>query len=208
MFDRDRLLLIARRLAICFVLVIALAPVVWLFSIAYKPTRDIFASPPTFLFTPTLDNFESVFRYFHLGALLESSLIIAIGSTALSLLLGVPAGYALARSESPRAIWLAYFFLIIRTVPPIATLIPFYLVMRDIGLLGTWWAVIILNSALNSAFVVWMMFSFFRAVADFDRGGRANRRLHGFRRLHPDRPADRDSRPDRQRDFLRHVLLE
>ena len=48
----------------------------------------------------------------------------------------MPAGYALARSESPRAIWLAYFFLIIRTVPPIATLIPFYLLMRDIGLLG------------------------------------------------------------------------
>ena len=164
MFDRDRLLLIVRRLAICVVLVIALAPVVWLFSIAYKPTRDIFASPPTFLFTPTLDNFDSVFRYFKLGALLESSFNIAIGSTALSLLLGAPAGYALARSESPRAIWLAYFFLIIRTVPPIATLIPFYLLMRDIGLLGTWWAVIILNTALNSAFVVWMMFSFFRAA--------------------------------------------
>ena len=71
MFDRDRLLLILRRLAICLVLVVALAPVVWLFSIAYKPTRDIFASPPTFLFTPTLDNFNSVFRYFKLGSLLE-----------------------------------------------------------------------------------------------------------------------------------------
>jgi len=47
-------------------------------------------------------------------------------------------------------------------VPPIATLIPFYLMMRDIGLLGTWWAVILLNTALNTAFVVWMMFSFFR----------------------------------------------
>src|ERR1700727_1602370 len=115
MFDRDRLLLIMRRLAICVVLVIALAPVVWLFSIAYKPTRDIFASPPTFLFTPTLDNFESVFRYFHLGALLESSLIIAIGSTALSLLIGVPAGYALARAKSPRPLWLGYFFFLFPT---------------------------------------------------------------------------------------------
>src|SRR3984885_15224986 len=155
MLDLDRLLLVARRIAICLVLVIALAPVIWLFSIAYKPTRDIFASPPTFLFTPTLDNFESVFRYFNLGRLLESSLIIAVGSTALSLLVGVPAGYALARASSPRAIWLAYFFLIIRTVPAIATLIPFYLLMRDVGLLGTWGAVIMLNTALNSAFVVW-----------------------------------------------------
>ena len=163
--DRSRLSLIARRAAICAVLIIALAPVVWLFSIAYKPTSDIFASPPTLLFSPTWDNFASVFRYFNLGRLLESSLIIALGSTALSLLIGVPAGYALARATSPRAIWLAYFFLIIRTVPAIATLIPFYLLMRDVGLLGTWWAVIILNTALNSAFVVWMMFSFFRAAS-------------------------------------------
>jgi multiple sugar transport system permease protein len=36
--------------------------------------------------------------------------------------------------------------------------------MRDIGLLGTWWAVILLNTTLNSAFVVWMMFSFFRSL--------------------------------------------
>jgi multiple sugar transport system permease protein len=156
--------LLMRRVAVMAVLVVALAPIVWLFSIAYKPTSDIFASPPQLLFAPTLANFESVFRYFNLWALLESSLVISIGSTILSLIIGVPAGYALARAESPRAIWLAYFFLIIRTMPPVATLIPFYLLMRDIGLLGTWWAVVLLNTALNSAFVVWMMFSYFRAA--------------------------------------------
>ena len=114
--------------------------------------------------------------------LIEISLVIAFGSTALSLLIGVPAGYALARAESRARSALAYFFLVVRTVPPIATLIPFYLMMRDIGLLGTWWAVIIINTALNSAFVVWMMFSYFRAAAQGDRGGGADRRLHAFRR--------------------------
>jgi multiple sugar transport system permease protein len=153
-----------RRLAISLILVVSLAPIVWLFSIAYKPASDIFASPPQLLFTPTWANFESVFRFFNLWRLLKSSLIISVGSTVLSLLLGVPAGYALARAKNPRAIWLAYFFLLVRTVPPIATLIPFYLMMRDIGLLGTWWAVIVINTALNSAFVVWMMFSYFRAA--------------------------------------------
>ena len=164
MRERANLALLMRRLAITSVLMVALAPIVWLFSIAYKPASDIFASPPQFVFTPTWDNFGSVFRYFNLWRLLELSLVISIGSTALSLAIGVPAGYALARAQSPRAIWLAYFFLIVRTVPPIATLIPFYLLMRDIGLLGTWWAVILLNTALNTAFVVWMMFSFFRAA--------------------------------------------
>ena len=165
MFDRDRLLLIARRLAISVVLVIALAPVVWLFSIAYKPTRDIFASPPTFLFTPTLDNFDERVP------LLPSRRAARVEPHHRDRIDGAVASHRRCRramrwraSESPRAIWLAYFFLIIRTVPPIATLIPFYLLMRDIGLLGTWWAVIILNTALNSAFVVWMMFSFFRAA--------------------------------------------
>ena len=162
--DRAATLLLARRAALVAILVVALAPIVWLFSIAYKPSSDIFAAPPQWLFTPTLDNFESVFRYFNLWALLKSSLVISIGSTLLSLLIGAPAGYALARAQSPRAIWLAYFFLLVRTVPPIATLIPFYLMMRDIGLLGTWWAVILINTALNSAFVVWMMFSYFRAA--------------------------------------------
>ncbi len=59
---------------------------------------------------------------------------------------------------------IAYFFLAIRTVPPVATLVPFYLMMRDIGLLGTWWAVILINATLNSAFVVWMMFAYFRSL--------------------------------------------
>lgn len=164
MIDRRLLVLGLRRAAILLVLAVALAPVLWLFSIAYKPARDIFASPPQILFTPTLANFAGLFRFFDLWSLLKSSLIIALGSAALSLALGVPAGYALARAKSGYAVGLAYFFLLVRTVPPVATLIPFYLMMRDVGLLGTWWAVILINSSLNSAFVVWMMFSYFRAM--------------------------------------------
>jgi multiple sugar transport system permease protein len=164
MVETRRVWLALRRIAIVLVVAIALAPILWLFSIAYKPAKDIFASPPQWLFTPTLANFGSVFRFFDLRGLLQSSLVIALGSTALSLLLGVPAGYALARAKSRYAVGLAYFFLIVRTVPPVATLIPFYLLMRDVGLLGTWGAVILINTALNSAFVVWMMFSYFRAM--------------------------------------------
>lgn len=152
-----------RRSIIILVLFILMFPILWLFSTAYKPAQDIFTTPPQLFFSPTWANFRSVFQYFDLWSLIKSSLIISLGSTLLSLLLGVPAGYALARSKSSKAIWLAYFFLIIRTIPPIATLIPFYLMMRDLGLLGTWWAVILLNTALNTSFVVWMMFSYFRS---------------------------------------------
>jgi multiple sugar transport system permease protein len=156
--------LLAERAALVAILAVFLMPVAWLVATAYKPGRDIFSIPPTLFFTPTLDNFRGVFRYFDLFHLVESSLVISLGSAALSLLIGVPAGYALARARTRWAVAVAYFFLAIRTVPPVATLLPFYLMMRDIGLLGTWWAVILLGTTLNTAFVVWMMFSYFRAL--------------------------------------------
>jgi multiple sugar transport system permease protein len=156
--------LLAERSALVVVVAMFLAPVAWMIATAYKPARDIFSIPPTILFTPTLENFRGVFHYFDLASLLESSFIISLGSAALSLLIGVAAGYALARARTKWAIGIAYFFLAVRTVPPVATLIPFYMMMRDVGLLGTWWAVILLDTTLNTAFVVWMMFSYFRAL--------------------------------------------
>jgi multiple sugar transport system permease protein len=155
--------ILARRVALVVILALFLFPLVWLLSTAYKPTRDIFSTPPAILFSPTWENFAGVFRYFDLPQLLKSSIAISVGSTVLSLLLGIPAGYALARARFRGAVGVAYFFLAVRTVPPVATLIPFYILMRDIGLLGTWWAVILLNTSLNAAFVVWMMYAYFRS---------------------------------------------
>ncbi len=152
------------RTALVLILLVYMIPVLWLVATAYKPPKDMFSSPPAFLFEPTLLNFRRVFEVFDVWQLLKSSLVISIGSAALSLLLGVPAGYALARSRWRYAIGVAYLFLAVRTVPIIATLLPFYLMMRDIGLLGTWWAVILINTTLNCAFVTWMMFSYFRSL--------------------------------------------
>jgi len=59
---------------------------------------------------------------------------------------------------------LAYFFMAVRMVPAVAALIPFYLMMRDVHLLGSWVSVVLINTVLNSAFVSWMMFSYFRSL--------------------------------------------
>lgn len=155
---------ILQRGAVLLALAVFIAPIAWLFSTAYKPARDIFSFPPSFSFTPTWANFETVFQFFDVPQLLQNSIIISGGGTLLSLALGIPCGYALARSGVRWAAGVAYFFLAIRMVPPVATLIPFYLFMRDFGILGTYWAVILLDTTLNTAFVVWMMFSYFRAL--------------------------------------------
>jgi multiple sugar transport system permease protein len=78
--------------------------------------------------------------------------------------LGVPAGYAIARSKSALINSSAYFFLLLLMIPPIAMLIPFYLVMRDLHLLGSYASLIILDTVFDAAFVVWMMRSYFMDV--------------------------------------------
>ncbi|MCM2394631.1 carbohydrate ABC transporter permease [Rhizobium sp. S95] len=156
--------IIVERAAVLAITVLFLLPVCWLIATAYKPSNQIFSVPPTLFFEPTLDQFRKAFAAFDVVSLVRSSLIISIGTTVLSLLLGVPAGYALARAKSRYAAGFAYFFLAIRMIPAIAALIPFYLLMRDIGLLGSWWAVIVFNTMLNCAFVTWMMFSYFKSL--------------------------------------------
>lgn len=157
-------ILALQRGALAAALLIFLLPVAWLFSTAYKPARDVFSRPPTLAFAPTLENFRTIAAYFDLPDLLATSLAVSLGSTALALLLGVPAGYALARSGWRWAQAVVYLFLAVRMVPPVATLIPFYVLMRDVGLLGTSWAVILVHAMLSVSFVVWTMFGYFRSL--------------------------------------------
>jgi len=152
------------RAALVVILIFFLAPVAWLITVGYRPARDIFSFPPSLGFSPTLQNFRQIFDFFDVWQITWNSVLISGLTTLLSLLLGVPAGYALARSSWKWAPALAYFFLVIRMVPPVATLIPFYLLMRDLGVLGGYWGVVMINAVFNAAFVVWMMYTYFRSL--------------------------------------------
>jgi multiple sugar transport system permease protein len=140
-------------------------PVYWLVITAFKYGRDAFAIPPQWLFFDfTLKNFKEVLNETKSIVFIKNSLVISTGTVFLSLLLGVPGGYALARAKSRIIYTSSFFFLILLMIPPVAMLIPFYLIMRDIDLLGTYWAVIILDTVFDASFVVWMMRSYFADV--------------------------------------------
>jgi len=142
-----------------------MAPIYWLLVTAFKYGRDAFAIPPRWLFFDfTLRNFQEVLSNTQTGRFLLNSIIVSFGATALSLLLGVPAGYAIARSGSRLLNLSSYFFLLLLMVPPVAMLIPFYLIMRDLHLLGSYISLIILDTVFDAAFVVWMMRSYFADV--------------------------------------------
>jgi multiple sugar transport system permease protein len=155
----------AQNVAIILVILFFMLPMFWLLTTAFKFGREAFAIPPKWIFFDyTLKNFQEVWQNTQVLRFLKNSIIITTGTTILSLLLGVPAGYAIARSKSFLINSSSYFFLLLLMVPPIAMLIPFYLIMRDLRLLGTYAALIILDTVFDASFVVWMMRSYFQDV--------------------------------------------
>jgi ABC-type glycerol-3-phosphate transport system permease component len=159
-FEQGFLTVVTILIVIAFML-----PVFWLITTSFKFGRDAFAIPPKWLFFDfTLRNYTEVLETSKIGLFLLNSVIISTGTTILSLLLGVPAGYAIARSGSRVLNLSAYFFLLLLMAPPVAMLIPFYLIMRDLHLLGSYASLIILDTVFDAAFVVWMMRSYFADV--------------------------------------------
>ena len=161
---------VPRVLKYAFVLaavVAAVAPVYWMLTISLKNDVDQFAVPPRwFNFTPTLVHYKDAFLTRSFGQYLATSAVVAITSTVCALLLGTLAAYALARFRLPHKLdtRLALWILSTRMFPPIVTAIPLFLVMRDVRLLNTKASLIIVYTAFNLPFVVWMMRGFFIEV--------------------------------------------
>lgn len=142
-----------------------LIPLYWMLITSLKYGRDAFSIPPQWaFFQPTLHNYIDALANLKNLSFIRNSLIITSSVTLLSLALGVPGGYAIARTKWKLLNSSSFFFLILLMAPPVATLIPFYLIMRDFHLLGTYWALILLDTAFDASFVVWMMRSYFKDV--------------------------------------------
>jgi multiple sugar transport system permease protein len=145
----------------------SLAPVYWMLTISLKSEADHFASPPKwFVFSPTLEHYKDAFVVRPFGQYLITSAIVALLSTALALLIGTLAAYALARFEMRFKLnrRLSLWILSTRMFPPIVTIVPLFLMMRELRLINTIAALVIVYTAFNLPFVVWMMRGFFNEV--------------------------------------------
>ena len=152
-----------RRLGFWLALLVLLSPVVfvflWMLSLSLKPDVENTAYPPIFIPRhPTLDNFNEVFTDSPFGQYTLNSLAVATASTALSLLVGVPAGYGIAKA---RAYGLAAFVLISRMTPGLSFLIPWFMLFRYLGLNNTLWALIITHLVIGLPITIWVMMGFF-----------------------------------------------
>ena len=141
-------------------LAVTLFPVLWLIQLSLKVESEAFRMPPKLLFWPTLENYLALFQGKFARSFGNSS-IVSLVTTLVSLLLGVPAAYALSRAGFRADKSIALWILTTRMAPPIAFAIPFFLTYRYLGLIDTLLGLVIIYLTFNLSLVIWMMRTFF-----------------------------------------------
>lgn len=146
---------------------IFLLPVYILINLAIRPADDL--TPPVVPSSrPTFDNFITAWTTSPLPGSIVTSLIVTSISCIVVLVIGTMASYPLARSTSRLSTGTFYFFMIGLLLPFQLALIPLYIQMRDLGLLGTVWALIIVYSGVQLPFTVFLITTFLRASVPLD----------------------------------------
>ncbi|MCP4305580.1 MAG: carbohydrate ABC transporter permease [bacterium] len=157
----------ARYLAAAIFVGFCLFPLYMVLSTAVKKESDIFAWPPVWLFEPTFENiYVALFVFGGSGVLpfLINSIIVTAFSTLVAVGLGSMAAYGLTRFRVFAGKHIFFFILSTRFAPPVAFVVPLYLMMQKTGLLDTHLALILIYTSMNLSLVVWIIRGFFAAI--------------------------------------------
>ncbi|WP_293860529.1 carbohydrate ABC transporter permease [uncultured Alsobacter sp.] len=134
----------------------------WMLSLSFKNEVDNTAWPPVFIPNPpTLDNYVQVFAKNNFLLYLWNSILVTGGAVIVGLLVGVPAGYGIARSKSAK---FAILILIARMTPALSYLVPLFIAFQWLGLVGTHAALLITHLVITIPIIVWIMIGYFENI--------------------------------------------
>jgi sorbitol/mannitol transport system permease protein len=142
-------------------------PVFWMVLNSFKTEADANTSPKLF-FDPTLDQYETVTEagtgVLTFSEAFTNSVVIVLLSTLIVLALAIPAAYALAIRPVPKWRDVLFFFISTKFLPVVASILPIWILARDLDLLNTQQLLIILYTAINLPLAIWMLRSFFAEI--------------------------------------------
>ena len=150
-----------RVLALTLTVLIFIAPLVWMLVASFKTNVDIYDSGKTFIFTPTLDNYANVLGRNNYLGFIFNSFWVAFWSTLLSLVLGVPAAYAMSRFTMRRS---AMVVLMARIIPGVSLLVPWYFIFANLRLVGGFGVLILSHMFVALPLIVYIMMSYFDSL--------------------------------------------
>jgi ABC-type glycerol-3-phosphate transport system permease component len=140
-------------------------PFAWMISTAFKDSHEIFATPPTLIpHTWTLDNLQRLFTETRALTYFRNSIIVSFSTVAMTIAVATPAAYSLTRFRFKGREQIAATVLFTYMFAPIMIIIPFYVMMRFLGLTNTHLGLILAYTAFCLPFGLWMLRTFFQSI--------------------------------------------
>ena len=139
-------------------------PVIWVILTSFKGRTEIFTIPPTIFFKPTLQHYIEALTDQDILPSIINSLILASGTTLITLLVAVPAGYAFSRVQFRLRSQLSFFALMAQMAPPIGLIIPYFFLLNKVGMLDTYTGLITIHMTLTVPFSIWLMITYFQGL--------------------------------------------
>jgi multiple sugar transport system permease protein len=141
----------------------ALFPLVWMIIMSLKPDSQTFTT--TFIFSPTMDNYGAVFLRSDYSHFFFNNLIVSISAVLLSLIVGVPAAYALARFQFKLKEDIAFTILSFRFAPEILVILPLFLIYQKTGLYDTYYGLIWVYQLITLPLLIWILRGYFEDIS-------------------------------------------
>ena len=161
--SRKKLLDFLQFLVILLTAIIILVPIYWIVSGAFKQQVDIFQLK--LLFTPTLDNFKIIFKSpYNLFEKLVNSTLVALSTVMITIPLATRAAYSFSRFRMKAEKVMFVTILATQFVPAVVIVLPFFILFRDIGILDTRLALVLVNLSLIMPFAIWMIKGFIDGI--------------------------------------------
>lgn len=137
-----------------------LVPVLWFLSIGLRPRTEIINPRPIYFPTFSLDAWHLIWSDWPMGKYLRNSVLAIFGSVIIDLVLAIPAAYSLARYQYRGREDIGFYILSTRMMAPAIVAIPIFFLFRNMGLLDTVWALMLVYAALNLSIVTWIIRSY------------------------------------------------
>ena len=155
---------IGQSIVIAFMLFWALGPIAWMLLTSIKPDNIVAAMPPVWIFTPTLTSYLELFGADEFQRYTMNTLIVATITSLLATVFGFLSAYSFTRFRYKGSTFLPLFYLVVRMVPRISLVLPFYVILSKAGMLNTKTALILSYTTFALPFGIWMMIGFLKEL--------------------------------------------
>ena len=164
---KQTLLQILLYITVSFICIFILYPYFTMFVTALKSREEIFAANGTiFPIKAMWSNFAEIWKLAPMGNYMLNSILVASGSTAIAMICGIPAAYALARMKFKGQTAFLGFIIVSQMFAPVVLLIGIYKVMSVFGMTNSVIGLVFINAAFNQAFTIWLLRGTFLSISE------------------------------------------